>query len=159
MPANIKPDTYNISVVFAANYTVPDTPVTYSGGYSSGSGGGSSSGYIARNKTKEEILKNASDAIIAGEALLNKSKPVVPVIENKTPEYTVWNPTSLPVAYINLLNKSFNAPLLASMTVTTDNSWIFWIGLILIVVFLIVYFWFMREKPKPEESKEGVANV
>jgi hypothetical protein len=159
LPSNITPDNYTISTVFSANYTVPDAPVTYSGGYSGGSGGGSSSGYISTNKTKDEILKNASDAIIAGEALLNRSKPIVPVIENKTPEYTTWNPTSLPDAYILSLNKTFNAPLLASMTVTSDNPWIFWIGLILIVVFLIVYYWFMREKPKPVEIKEGVENV
>ena len=151
MPSNIKPDDYNITVQFSANYTTPDAP-TYNGGGGS-NGGGSSGGYSIKNKTKEKELTEAEAAIKSGEDLLNKTVPAVSNASIKPPEYTNWIPDKLPDAYIkSLTNSSFNTPLLASMTGVTDNSWLFVMGLILLIILLLIIFFLTRKKPKPTEE-------
>jgi len=92
--SNLKPDNYNISVYFSGNYTVSDPALVVRSYSSSGGGSGPIYGYVTKNKTKEEILKNASDAIIEGEKLLNKTKPVENASENYSEEPTVWVPST-----------------------------------------------------------------
>lgn len=79
----------------------PTPPATIRPSSANSGGGGSISGYVPKNKTKEQEIKNAEEAVRQTEELLNKTTLTFANqsanIGNFTKEeYTNWTPTPLP---------------------------------------------------------------
>jgi hypothetical protein len=110
LPVNISPGNYNVTVIFAANYTVTDTPPPPQYRSNSGSGGGSSIGYSkpTNNKTEDafiaemnkeiERLRNETDAILNNPV---KEQTNETEIDRKN-EPTALLPTVTPVEVVPL---------------------------------------------------------